>query len=278
MSLRQQILNLIQNNKQMSMSQIYTQFPDITKTTIRGRVYDNLGKGITRIGKGIYISSEAIVEQDNSLKVIDRLIEEGDQFDFIFLDIPYQAAGQKGGNRNLFACDSISPNDFGIFVNKLQYLLKTDTSPLLFMFTSGKTSKSAHDKYFNHFTKSGLVQCNRIGNYTKLWSNGNRMNMGKYLMPEEFIYVFSKSGQVDNLDQWILDFEMVPDIREYPTSKPYPMIKCLVEQATNIGDWVLDPFGGSGKILKACQELKRMCHIFDTSDKAIFNHIVPLLK
>lgn len=55
------------------------------------------------------------------------------------------------------------------------------------------------------------------------------------------------------------------------------MIRTLVEQATKIGDWVLDPFGGSGKILQACKELKRMCHIIDSSDIAINNHIIPLL-
>ena len=119
--------------------------------------------------------------------------------------------------------------------------------------------------------------CQRVGSYTKFWSTGNRMNMGKYLMPSEYIYVFSKSGQVDNLDQWILDFNEVPNLKEYPSAKPYPMIKTLIEQATKIGDWVLDPFGGSGKVLKACKELKRMCHIIDSSDIAINKHIIPLL-
>jgi DNA modification methylase len=50
----------------------------------------------------------------------------------------------------------------------------------------------------------------------------------------------------------------------------------LVEQGTKIGDWVLDPFGGSGKILKACLELKRMCHIIDSSDVSFNSHLIPL--
>lgn len=278
MSLRSKIVELLTTEgKKMTMQEIYTKFPEIARTTIRGRVYDSLGKGIQRLGKGLYISSEAIVEHGDSLKIVDRLVQEGDLFDFIFLDIPYQAAGQKGGNRNLFACDTITPEQFGSFVIKLETLLKTDTSPLIFMFTSGKASKSAHDKYIKQFNNTGLVQCNRTGSYIKLWANGNRMNMGKYLMPEEHIYVFSKSGVVNNLDQWIVDFQMVPDTREYPTSKPYLMIRQLVKQATIVGDWVLDPFGGSGKILQACRELKRMCHIMDSSDRSINNHIIPLL-
>lgn len=145
------------------------------------------------------------------------------------------------------------------------------------MFTSGKTSKAAHDKYMAKFKDTGLIQCDKAASYTKLWGNGNRMNMGKYLMPEENIYIFSKSGVIDNIDSWIMDFKMAPDLREYPTSKPYDMIKTLVEQGTKVGDWVLDPFGGSGKILKACLELKRMCHIIDSSDTSFNNHLIPLI-
>lgn len=277
MSLKSKILALLNNTAhKMTMQEIYQNFPDIAKTTVRGRVYDNLGKGIQRLEKGLYISSEAIVEQGNSLEIIDRMINEGDIFDFIFLDIPYKAAGQKGGNRNLFACDTISPDEFGTFVKKLEMLLKTDRSPLIFMFTSGKTSKKAHDEYFKQFSNTGLSLCDR-GSYTKLWSTGNRMNMGKYLMPEEHIYVFTQSGIVDDIHNWTLHFKMVPDLKDYPTSKPYLMIKQLVDQATEIGDWIFDPFGGSGKIQKACKELKRMCHIVDISDKSFVEHLIPTL-
>jgi DNA modification methylase len=276
MSLRTKILELLNGSQKMTMQEIYQKFPDVAKTTIRGRVYDNLGKGIERIGKGIYISSEAIVEKGNSLIIIDRMIDQGDLFDFVFLDIPYNSAGQNGGNRNLFACDKISHEEFGIFLNKTEKLLKTDKSPLVFMFTSGKSSKTEHDLYLSKFTETGFIQCQRKGTYTKLWKNGNRMNMGKYLMPVEYIYVFTKSGTVDDINSWVLDFEMTPDF-DYPTSKPYNMIKKIVEQATKIGDWVFDAFGGSGKTLRACLELKRMCHTIDISENSFNNHILPLL-
>lgn len=278
MSLRQRILNILKaSGNKMTMEELYKSFPEIAKTTVRGRVYDSIGKGITRIGRGLYISSEAIVEHGNTMEIVDRMVEEGDLFDFIFLDIPYDAAGQKGGNRALFECDTISPQQFGELISKLEILLKTDTSPLVFMFTSGKTSEASYKRYMKQFNLSSLKMCPNSGSYTKLWSTGNRMNMGKYLMPPEYIHVFSRSGVVDDFDKWVLHFQEVPNLREYPSSKPYPMIKKLVEQATKIGDWVLDPFGGSGKILKACKELKRKCHIIDSSDVAITNHILPLL-
>jgi DNA modification methylase len=279
MSLRKKIVELLNSKgEKMSMKDIYTNFPEIAKTTVRGRVYDSLGKGIQKIGKGLYISAQAVIEHGNSLEIIDRLAEEGEVFDCIFLDIPYAANGQKGGNRNLFACDTISVEEFGTFVQKLEGLLKTENSPLFFMFTSGKTSKSAHDKYMSQFNKTSLKKCDKFGTYTKLWGNGNRMNMGKFLMPEENIYVFSKSGIVDNIEDWEFDFRMTPDLREYPTAKPYGMIKRIIEQATKIGDWILDPFAGSGKTLQACIELKRMCYAIDSSEKSFNNHLLPLIS
>ena len=277
MSLREKVLRVIQkHDDSLTMAEIYSLFPNVLRHTIRARVYENLGHGIKRIGRGLYISSEAIVERGNSLQIIDRMIEEGDQFDFIFLDIPYEAGGQKGGNRNLFTKDTISPEEFEQYVQKLHLLLKTKYSPVIFMFTSGKSSKKAYLEYTSKFVKSKLKKCNHSGTYMKLWPNGNRMNMGKYLMPLEWIHFYTISGQTEDTSEWTTAFADVPD-KTYSTAKPYAMIKQLIEQGTKVGDWVLDPFGGSGKVLKACLELKRKCHIIDNSKESFEHFLLPKL-
>jgi DNA modification methylase len=274
MSLKNKILNFLSLYKEpVPINKFYEAFPNEKRTTVRGRVYEALGKGIVRLDKNLYISSTAIIEKGNSLKIIDRLIQSKEKFDYIFLDIPYEAAGQKGGNRNLFDCDKISVEDFKIFSNKCIQLLRTEESVLSFMFTSGKSSKKEHDAYLN---KISLKQCSVPGTYKKLWSNGNPMNMGKYLMPVENIYFFTKSGYT-NLNLTNLNFELVAPIKEYPTAKPYELIKELVSKITKKGQWVFDPFGGSGKILKACLELNRKCHIIDSSETSFNNHLKPIL-
>ena len=281
MNLRERVLNAIKKyGESMTMGEIYALFPDTFKHTIRARVYENLGHGVKRIGRGLYISSDAIVEHGNSLEIIDRMIQEGDQFDFIFLDIPYEAPGQRSGgpngNRNIFPLDMISPDEFEEYVQKLHMLLRTDESPVVFMFTSGRSSKKAYQDYTSRFANCGLKKCSHSGTYMKLWPNGNRMNMGKYKMPIEWIHFYSRSGKIDGLIDWTTAFADVPD-RSYPTAKPYTMIKQLIQQGTKIGDWVLDPFGGSGKVLRACLELKRKCHIIDNGDDSFNNHLIPTL-
>lgn len=263
--------------KEMSMKDIYKKFPHVAKTTVRGRVYENLGNGITRIGGNLYISTEAIVEQGNSLEIIDRMISEGDTFDMIFLDIPYMASGQRSGpngNRNMFPLETISPEQFGEFVQKLHMLVKSNNTPIIFMFTLGKTSKKAHDQYLRQFEKVGFKQWETVGSYTKLWPNGKPMNMGKYPMPPEAIYIFNQSGEEVDVD---LEFTMAPILRGYHTNKPIDMIKSLVKQFTRIGDWVFDPFGGSGVTLKACKDLRRKCHIIDVSGEAVEKYMLQII-
>lgn len=272
MTLKQRILNYCKSkNTSITLDELYDNFDSHKPTTVRARVYEQLGEGITQLGKGLYISEKAIVEQGDSLKIIDRLISNNEKYDFIFLDIPYEAKGQrsgKNGNRNLFPLDMISPGQFQTFIQKCELLLKEDTSPILFMITSGKSSMNERNMYLNAFNSTSLKRCNEKGSYTKLWQNGTRMNMGKHLMPKEEIFIYTRSGLLNNKNELELDFRLTPDF-EYPTSKPQSMIDSIIEQLTIPAHWVLDPFAGSGKVLKSCLKMERFCHSIDKNDTSI---------
>lgn len=47
--------------------------------------------------------------------------------------------------------------------------------------------------------------------------------------------------------------------REHPTMKPVPLIARLIFNSTHVGDSILDPFGGSGSTMIACEQLGRRC-------------------
>lgn len=279
MSLKSKILDYFNNaNSSVQLADLYESFSEHKPTTVRARVYEQLGDGIIRVDKGLYISSNAIIQHGDSLKIIDNLIHAKEKYDLIFLDIPYLAKGQRSGpngNRNLFPLDMISVEDFQSFIKKCELLLSNEHSPILFMFTSGKSSSQELRSYLECFKQTSLKQCDTTGSYTKLWSNGKRMNMGKYPMPIENIYIFNRSGTFD-LKNVELHFRLVPDL-SYPTSKPLPMIKSLIENFTKPLQWVLDPFAGSGKVLQSCLELGRRCHSIDISEQSIAiqkNHLL----
>jgi site-specific DNA-methyltransferase (adenine-specific) len=56
----------------------------------------------------------------------------------------------------------------------------------------------------------------------------------------------------------------------HPTQKPNELIKEILEVSFNEGDFVVDPFMGSGSTIKVCQELKAKCLGIEL-DKEMFN-------
>lgn len=55
----------------------------------------------------------------------------------------------------------------------------------------------------------------------------------------------------------------------YPTEKPFALIEDLVLNSTKEGDWVFDPFCGSGVVGAVCQKHSRNCMLIDKSERAI---------
>ena len=63
----------------------------------------------------------------------------------------------------------------------------------------------------------------------------------------------------DRRQTTVLEFDRPTANREHPTMKPVPLLAYLVRNSSQKGDVVLDPFGGSGSTLLACEKLGRSC-------------------
>ncbi len=50
---------------------------------------------------------------------------------------------------------------------------------------------------------------------------------------------------------------------DHPTSKPVALVAAMLGNSTKRGDVVLDPFGGSGSTLIACEQLGRCCRLLE---------------
>lgn len=55
----------------------------------------------------------------------------------------------------------------------------------------------------------------------------------------------------------------------YPTEKPVSLMRQLIENSTQPGELVCDPFSGSGSVAVACQQTERRFIGGDVSDKAV---------
>ena len=85
-----------------------------------------------------------------------------------------------------------------------------------------------------------------------------KIGMGyHYRARYEFILFFEKGKRKLN-DLGIADVISCPRIRNgYPTEKPVPVSKILVEQSTEVGELVIDPFMGSGSAGEAAVSTHR---------------------
>jgi len=65
----------------------------------------------------------------------------------------------------------------------------------------------------------------------------------------------------------VLSFQkVIPQQGEHPTMKPVSLMKQLITDNSNIGDTVLDPFGGSGTTLLAAKECDRKGIMIELSE------------
>lgn len=65
----------------------------------------------------------------------------------------------------------------------------------------------------------------------------------------------------------VLDRSRKGSGRLHPTQKPLPLMEALVDQFTDAGDTILDPFGGSGTTALAAAEAGRKCIVIERDEK-----------
>jgi DNA modification methylase len=68
-------------------------------------------------------------------------------------------------------------------------------------------------------------------------------------------------GDRDQGDVWFIDKPLVNDL--HPTMKPVELVERAVRNSSRPDDLVLDPFGGSGSTLIACERLGRRARLVE---------------
>lgn len=88
---------------------------------------------------------------------------------------------------------------------------------------------------------------------------------------EPCLYGWKKKGK----HQWysgrkettIWEFDKPRKNGEHPTMKPIPLLAYPIKNSTMTNSIVLDPFGGSGSTLIACEQTERICHTIELDEK-----------
>lgn len=88
---------------------------------------------------------------------------------------------------------------------------------------------------------------------------------------EPCLYGWKKKGKHqwygDRKQTTIWEFEKPRKNAEHPTMKPVPLIAYPINNSSMSNTIVLDPFGGSGSTLIACEQTERSCYTIELDEK-----------
>ena len=121
-----------------------------------------------------------------------------------------------------------------------------------------------------------------------IWNKGNKIMGQAYMSQFEYILFFRKGkfkkinhcGTSDILDVPNKKTKGLDGKNLHDTEKPVELMKILIDNSTQEGDIVFEPFGGIGSTAIACVELNRKCisveiddTYFEIKKKRIENYI-----
>ena len=204
----------------------------------------------------------SILINGNAIKIMCKL-DEG-SIDLIVTDPPYRvtargSAGNSGGmmrkklamQGKIFKENSINPAEY---IPELFRLLK-DGSHCYIM-----TNHVNLQEILNTATSCGFSFIKSL-----IWNKGNKI-MGQFYMSQFEYILFFRKGRGKKINKCgTSDILNIPNKKTkdesgkniHDTEKPVELMKILIENSSQEGDIVLDPFIGVGAVGIACKELKR---------------------
>lgn len=201
---------------------------------------------------------------DDCLEVLKTI--KDNSIDLIVTDPPYRvtsrgSSGSMGGywkneiakSGTIFKHNDISVKDFA----PQFYRVLKETSHCYIM-----TNHINLIEYLNTFTECGFKFVKSL-----IWDKGNKICGRYYMNAFEYILFFRKGkdkpinncGTSDILSIPIKKLKDKDGKNLHDTEKPIDLMKILIENSTNKGDLVLEPFMGIGSTVIASKLLERDC-------------------
>lgn len=213
----------------------------------------------------------------------------GNKADLLLTDPPYNMnyTGAGGGKANAIMNDNMPEPEFEVFLTKFfdcaYHGMKDGATAYVFykemgygtfmraMKFGGLTFKQeiiwkkdqlvlGGSKYQGIY-EPFLMGCK--GDSIKVWNGGRKqVNVleGIDLMSEEDLRKAYKE-LLASLETDVVEEERTKKNDKHPTMKPVKLLARLVRNSSNVGDIVLDLFGGSGSTMMACEQIGRKCYM-----------------
>lgn len=286
LSLAQRIQGFFKEQEVFTMKDAYKVDPGTPKTTIRARIYDNLGIRFERISKGVYRTLDnscLIVEGDGR----DLSMIEDNSIDCIITDHPWEVPkSHVGGNRNFTNQYSTFKYELNDFKEKARVLKEGS------FLVEILPAENENNFDYLYSIKKMAEECGLLY-YSKVpWKKGTFVaNTGRKAKNTEDIMIFSK-GKARNLrpdakktkkegtPQYMsgtaamlptcFDVQAVGKKEKiHQSEKPVELWMTLLDYITLEGEVILDQFAGSGSLAEAIQKKNRKGILIEIDNKNI---------
>jgi len=256
-SLKDRILDyLSEQERPTEIKEIYSEFNEEKKTTIRGRLNENVGKCFKRVAKGVYIAkkgeSQAIIIEGDSWEKLKDI--EDNSVDTIITDSPYSCLNKHlatGTTRKKSGEWSFKTKDIDRqMMTEVIRILKPNGHFFSFQPSDSKDTLEYNNKFIELCLELGMEFNKRF-----IWDKAV-IGMGyngrcKY----EQILFFSKGKRRKPYNLGIADLLTHKRIhakdRIHEAEKPIELLQDLLKFSNKKGDVVLDMFAGSLTLAEA---------------------------
>ncbi len=196
------------------------------------------------------------------------------QVDLLLTDPPYNVAlgmnetPEEAARRNRRTDGKIVINDSMSDEQFLQFLCDAFSSAVIEL-KPGGTFYVWHSDSAGYWFRAAMDRVGLKVRQCLIWEK-NSLIMGRqdYQWQHEPCLYGWKDGAAhawysDRKQSTILRFDKPTRSKEHPTMKPVALIAYQISNSTKPGNSVLDPFGGSGTTLIACEQLGRTCYMME---------------
>lgn len=260
-TLKDKLVDFLINNPS-ELKEIYEKFKGETKTTIRGRINENIDKAFKRLSKGVYVAikgdSKALIIEGDVWEVIKEF--EDSSMDAIITDSPYTTIDQYFGlgttKRQKTGWNFETKNIDRPLLKEMYRVLKPGGHFFSFHPSDSKDTLTHNSEMILNSVKEGF-EFNKKWIWDKKWMSMGYNGRNRH----EQIFFFSKGKRNKPHDLRIPDVlthtRIHPSKKLHDTEKPVELIKDIVKFCSKEGDTILDMFAGSLVLAQAGLELNR---------------------
>ena len=203
----------------------------------------------TKLGDIWILGNHKLLCGDATIKEDVEQLLNGKKADMVFTDPPYNVGfNGRSGKFNVIKNDNLKENEFNNFINSFLSILKILKIKTYYICCN--------------WAFYGVLQLKLKPKTCIVWAK-NVFGLGKgYRHQHEFILFNGhiKKEITNESDLW----SIAKDSKyKHPTQKPVELAKRAIKNSSNVGNMVLDFFGGSGSTLIASEVTARKCYMME---------------